>query len=1686
MINLEDPANVVDNAIANGPLVEDDAGIFPRIHLDSEPPESGNTSDIDLEDADFDGTDPKREAGDSPADESDSSALIPTPASVASWSEVDFSIIDPRTWAPAQIEHESWMCRTDSKAPYAPWTDSDAPVECGRDHEDREGTVRCSTCDHAAGYKWGSDGSQEYVHADHDTAREWADMDPSLSSDLAFIQHEADPFAFVDGDDVRDPETGDIHPAFRAILEHLGLTYADVSTSGSGVHAVYRGEIPLDGVPQAMFAIDDEPFGANDDVPEVEIYDSKHVCIATGDHLSASGTEVNSWDEDALSTILRANGIESSPEPSAETSVNLTDHTPAATTSDETTDEIRDIFAALDRINAQRVAHDTIVASWNDSAGTSSGNRAFAPTWGPNANGTANIVNEEIWQDTGGNGYGGVDVMAAIDCSDLPSFDENTQPRDLNGADWFRALEHLRDLGYPIPELEPDASGREQDGETGRDLLKLDVVVDPAHALAAAEAVEHDDLNRELPPLQREDVESVAIAVAIERGWIDSPSDFPEDGRYTEAYYRARDHYGAPLPKYLDNTTLERRTELVFAALDRVEPRHILDSIQSEVTVGDPDGKASAKIDPTWEDSESGERILAGYGRGFYCVEHSDAADGPQTFDALQLVALEHGLVEDEFDRPRGDAFTQAYRLLRTEYDAPIPRWRATLLEHVAVLPAATRILQDDLSAETDRLSLADARMQTEALLRDAVRVNDRAQLVTSLPGTGKSYGTVAVAADRPTLYCTQRNDLKIQTEQYVEAVREDDEFHPDAEPTAAHLPILTGDVLDDEIIKAGVSTVRGDGFELLQEKEELLDRLGLLDDDESPHTSNSGDSHAAETGSGRSTPREADESAEDENEPVLERSTCPTAGGVHGKAWQVRLQVAYALGFNPADLHSYAEVIFGETLPCQTETEHDHHDSCEMSRGWDRVRDPDEPIDLLIGSPEHAFVDSATTFFERGPDGDREASERAIFFDEFPGEAFFNEYDDRYVDHAVWLAESLRGVDNREDLLDAGLESDTWVNLWIDGDGTEFGLAADAHEALSGAKDILDAASEAERIQEQQLINDARGLSSFNVRELRTAVENVAERDLQVETESEAASLFSEATLAGACETYDSLVGGAEIIKTDADRTYAGDRDAGPLYALHDALTSICESLASAARRVGGFDPVGLMQRRIESLPVGGDMERALQAAVEAMNGDAPETCLDTAREILEGGRDGCRALAVSAEDGLAHPNAWVLLAGVIARDEQVNEVAAESFAFDGSLEGGSFKSLDRNNARILADKNHFGALVRDAPSFTSSEGTPCPVIGLDATGRTTLWKIAIGRDTERRDIHETPAARRRFLRECMQLRVVQTSDQPLSYHSDPTNKNFQEDTELVRAVAKEYTGDATNALDDKGPAVLSTLKVLTELGCGQSDALERTQAHEPDEPVPKHAGATVNYENMKGSDALGAHNVGILLGSQHYGDSEPEKWALLAGESAGRGDTSGSSLDYHSKVANAYLRYMTEDHTMQAALRVGRNDEETVVFAHTNTIREDLPTVAEGAVLSAHSKGTLAVAEAAADMRGSFTAPEVAAEVADTIGERQVREVLSNLRASGHLQVSREGTHGRAYEYDDVEDPGLAAVELPDVSVDDQTNGDPGYEEYYSWNLRLDPSDKPPGTQGTPIGPTIPASKVDMTATAAVPPPE
>jgi putative DNA primase/helicase len=93
----------------------------------------------------------------------------------------------------------------------------------------------------------------------------------------------------IDWDDVRDPDTDEIHPVVARALEECD-GYAEVSQSGEGIHQFVFGEIP--GTLRVFIRhIDDEPF-VGDDLPAVEMYQSGRLCAMTGLHVDGSGEDV--------------------------------------------------------------------------------------------------------------------------------------------------------------------------------------------------------------------------------------------------------------------------------------------------------------------------------------------------------------------------------------------------------------------------------------------------------------------------------------------------------------------------------------------------------------------------------------------------------------------------------------------------------------------------------------------------------------------------------------------------------------------------------------------------------------------------------------------------------------------------------------------------------------------------------------------------------------------------------------------------------------------------------------------------------------------------------------------------------------------------------------------------------------------------------------------------------------------------------------------------------------------------------------------------------------------------------------------------------------------------------------------------------------------------------------------------
>ena len=60
---------------------------------------------------------------------------------------------------------------------------------------------------------------------------------------IGFVFSSGDPFAGIDLDDCRDPETGELEEWAEKIVENFG-GYAEVSQSGTGVHIIIKGKAP--------------------------------------------------------------------------------------------------------------------------------------------------------------------------------------------------------------------------------------------------------------------------------------------------------------------------------------------------------------------------------------------------------------------------------------------------------------------------------------------------------------------------------------------------------------------------------------------------------------------------------------------------------------------------------------------------------------------------------------------------------------------------------------------------------------------------------------------------------------------------------------------------------------------------------------------------------------------------------------------------------------------------------------------------------------------------------------------------------------------------------------------------------------------------------------------------------------------------------------------------------------------------------------------------------------------------------------------------------------------------------------------------------------------------------------------------------------------------------------------------
>lgn len=165
--------------------------------------------------------------------------------------------------------------------------------------------------------------------------------------------------------------------------------------------------------------------------------------------------------------------------------------------------------------------------------------------------------------------------------------------------------------------------------------------------------------------------------------------------------------------------------------------------------VDEPEDRLTVR-EPSWTGDESEAQLIE--------LDHGwVSTNGMVRLDALQVVALEDGIIDDETAYPTGTDFHPAIKALRNR-GAPIPtyEWDCSLgdqtsfSEPIPVLPSEkvqTPLADGDIVNSTEaELTMETARNRCQTEIRGAIRRGEPT-LVDALPTLGKSYGAMFAAA---------------------------------------------------------------------------------------------------------------------------------------------------------------------------------------------------------------------------------------------------------------------------------------------------------------------------------------------------------------------------------------------------------------------------------------------------------------------------------------------------------------------------------------------------------------------------------------------------------------------------------------------------------------------------------------------------------------------------------------------------------------------------------------------------------------------------------------------------------------------------------------------------------------------------------------------------------------------------
>lgn len=273
-------------------------------------------------------------------------------------------------------------------------------------------------------------------------AQDYVEKVNSLTGVTYSLQSD-DGLTLMDYDDVRDPETGRVLPIVKDHIERVG-GYAQISTSGTGVHLIVDGSLP-EHMKSLVIDLD------GGEHAELEIYDGKRFIAMTGDVLECSDPAIRDG-QPLLDDLADKYGDDAA----TKGGKGVEDWEPTSSReeieSKDTTSNIEDIFDAI-----KHTAVNDIRLKSDRTEGEPGGRMSFDPSWEQSDSGTRLGYEDGAWIYRKGNV--GLDALQVVALEERIIFSTSEYP---SGGDFWDAVEALRDRGAPIPEL---VEGEEDDSE---------------------------------------------------------------------------------------------------------------------------------------------------------------------------------------------------------------------------------------------------------------------------------------------------------------------------------------------------------------------------------------------------------------------------------------------------------------------------------------------------------------------------------------------------------------------------------------------------------------------------------------------------------------------------------------------------------------------------------------------------------------------------------------------------------------------------------------------------------------------------------------------------------------------------------------------------------------------------------------------------------------------------------------------------------------------------------------------------------------------------------------------------------------------------------------------------------------------------------------------------------------------